>query len=668
MFGLINTIFEYVVLSIQFLSKTGSLAKYDYKDDYRLAGHDTIRKTAKQKREEESKKKISQSAELEQVADGAEHEKSDSAQTETTSEKLASAEVTDKKADKEIVDFEYVDVEAKRARYAELLKEKEKRNLTKEENEEFKEAKQYRSGYAKFNDKIDEIVDKKFKNAPRLKRFIKGASDFLSSRGISLVFAGISLSFVLGSLILAATAPVIVPVVIGLTATGLGLGLIFLGKAFVSMVTGDRALQQAKQDYSLSEEIKREKGDLEETLTKNPELKVLLGNSMLTAFGQNGRGSYSTGGIIAKDLLYEAPSFGLAIASSAISLNVPAILVTIFSTILFRASSIKQSLAAAKSYTEFGNYMAQLEESLGIRNATPEQKAEILGRIRQLRSALNEFLNDPKNKENLKALNEKFEDAKAKISKIESDIKEINERILKLEEELNGVQKTGDSVNVDAILKHKQLIEEQQKRRELEREKLGISNKLKNNEVVTFLEKVLVEAIEKEPFIKPELKKPSLWESFKRVYNPRNLFSYERNCEMQTPFGADSKFYKAYSPETYDEQRKAKKAEAEGEYVSRKQEKEGKRTQAAEIERKEDALYDRIYQDKLQKIQSFHKDDESYKSEDKQHELRMKAHKAAREELERQKISDEQKKETSFRSKVESSSTNTSTVRTPTRL
>ena len=520
MFGLINTIFEYVVMSIQFLSKTGSLASYDNEDDFKLAGHDILRTTAKQKRGKDEPNKItSQSAELEQVADGDAKKESASSQTETTSEKHASEEATNKKADEEIVDFKYVDVEAKRARYAELLKEKEKRNLTKQEVQDLDDAKLYRSGYAKFNDKIDEIVDKKFKNAPRLKKFIKGAADFLSSRGISLVFAGISLSFVLGSLILAATAPVIVPVVIGLTATGLGLGLIFLGKAFVSMVTGDRALQQAKQDYSLSEEIKREKGDLDATLNEKPELKLLLGNSMLMAFGKNGRGSYSTGGIIAKDLLYEAPSFGLAIASSAISLNVPAILVTIFSTIVFRASSIKQSLAAAKSYTEFGNYMAQLEESLGIRNATPEQKAEILGRIRQLRSALDEFLKNPKNEKKLEELNKRVEEQKGEISELDSKIKKIDERILKLE----------------------------------------ALNKVKNNDDFIELEKALIEAIQKEPFIKPEVKKPSLWESFKRVYNPRNLFSYERNCEMQTPFGADSKFYKACSREEYESDRRQAK-------------------------------------------------------------------------------------------------------------
>lgn len=629
MFGLINTIFEYVVLSIQFLSKTGSLAKYDYKDDYRLAGHKTLRTTAKQKREkDEPNKTNSQSAELEEVAEGDAKKEVDSPEPETA----LSTEEADEKADKEIVDFEYVDVEAKRARYAELLKKKEKGNLTKEENKEFEEAKKYRSGYAKFNDTIDQV----FKRTPRLAKFIKGAADFLSSRGISLVFAGISLSFVLGSLILAATAPVIVPVVIGLTATGLGLGLIFLGKAFVSMVTGDRALQQAKQDYSLSEEIKREKGNLEETLTKNPALKVLLGNSMLTAFGQNGRGSYSKGGIIAQDLLYEAPSFGLAIASSAISLNVPAILVTIFSTILFRASSIKQSLAAAKSYTEFGNYMAQLEESLGIRNATPEQKAEILGRIRQLRSALDEFLKNPENAKKLEELNENVTKSNAEVASIDKRLQEIENSIKKFYEAANSVKANEGEKPLGLLAEYNsQLKTLTDEKRGLIQRKNEIKRDIEKSPVLKELQSALVEAIQKEPFIKPEVKKPSLWESFKRVYNPRNLFSYERNCEMQTPFGADSKFYKACSPETYDEQRKAKKAEAEGEYVSRKQEKEGKRTQAAEIERKEDTIYDRIYQDKLQKIQSFHKDDESYKSEDKQHELRMKAHKAAREELER---------------------------------
>lgn len=579
MFDLLRTIFSYTLLTIRFISKTGSLASYDYEDDFKLSGHKTFATTTNKAEE----------------------------------------------SNQEITDYEYEDVEAKRE---ELAKKTRDETLTKEEKERLK---QYRSGYAKFNDRIDQM----FERFPRLGGFVKGASNFFSSKGTVFIFSAITLAFAATALFFVVTAPVSVPALIGLASAGLALNAIFFGKSFVSAVTSDRALQEKKLDYSLTEEIKKEKTALDKKIKDNPVVDLLLTNMHLKAFGHKERQAVSTGKIVAKDLLFEAPSFGLGLASNIITVNVPAIITSLLSTILFRASSIKQSLAAAKSYTEFGNYMAQLEESLGIRNATPEQKAYILGKMRQLNSALDEFLKNPENAKKLEELNKRLEGQKGNISELDSKIKEIDERILKLEEELHGVPKTWDSVNVDAILKHKQIIDARHERHALERKKLEAFNELKNNDDFIELEKALLEAIEKEPFIKPEVKKPSLWESFKRVYNPRNLFSYERNCEMQTPFGADSNFYKACSREEYESDRR----------------------QAKDIHMR--SLTVEKGKEESEKLPNHVREENVLK------ELRSQKVRHEKVEAERQKALEKQR---SLRAQSKASSTKISTIHTPTRL
>ena len=68
--------------------------------------------------------------------------------------------------------------------------------------------------------------------------------------------------------------------------------------------------------------------------------------------------------------------------------------------------------------------MAKIEEVLGIRNATPEQKADILGRLRLINSAVTSFLNE--NKAKLAKLNDAISEAQPKISDLEQTIAEVD--------------------------------------------------------------------------------------------------------------------------------------------------------------------------------------------------------------------------------------------------
>ena len=583
MLDLLRQIFSYSSLVVQFITKTSSLSSYRYENDFELSGHSELKKKS----------------------------------TSSTDE---------------IDEYEYVDVEAKRR---ELAKLKSKKTRTAEENDKIEKLKPYRSGYAKFNDEVDAFFNK----SPRIAGFIKGAANFFSSRGLVFSFSLLTISITLTAFVISVTAPVSIPAVIGLAAAGLTLNAILLGKSFISAVTSDKSLREKKLDYSLNEEIKKEKQDLESTISKNPALKFLLSTAHLQEFGQNARHSVSTGAVIGKDLLFAAPSFGLSLASNIVTLNVPAIITSLLSTILFRAASIKQGLAAANKHTEFSNYMAKIEEVLGIRNATPEQKADILGRLRLINSAVTSFLNE--NKAKLAKLNDAISEAQPKISDLEQKIAEVDKKIIELEEKIALIPKATNQVNVEAIIEHKHLIEAHDGRHKLLKEKLDLTNAIKNNPDYQELEKSLLVAVEKEPLITPPIQKPTLWESFKRVFNPKNLFSYERNCEMQTPFGADGKFYNACSKETYADER-SKTLEDHGIQVSKDR---GKTEELTKIlsnsEENQTKVYKQLFADKFKKIQSFHKDDPEYRKENKQHLMRMKAHEATHAELERLKKLDE---------------------------